>query len=135
MQDMKIEIVLKDENLFTKYIDKQKAAELSNIMLREAIISIVIANTAAKVRVDDDYYASLTEAAKKFIDKTRICLFINDEQTDEFNFFGSQTQIKSELERLMCTLVKYSVWYEDSISYNGSTGFCWNCDEQKVAIC
>ena len=135
MQDIRIELELKEDDMFTKYIDKEKAAEIESKLLREVIVATVISNTAAKVRVDADYYNTMTEAAKKFIGKTRICLFINDEQTDEFNFYGSQTQIKIELERLFRDIVCYQAWYEDSISYNGSAGFCWQCDEQKVAIC
>ena len=134
MQDLKVTIEVTEDGLFSKYLDQEKCSAIACKFIRETIIAIVIANTSAKTRVDNDYTEAIVEAAKMFSSKKSIDLFIDDELAESYVFCGSEPQNKRSLERLLGDLVKYECWYEDSISYNGNAGFCWEYDEQKIAI-
>jgi hypothetical protein len=124
-----------DDRLFTKYINADAAAEEAAYKLRDAICTLVINNTAAKIRVDNEFYRQLIHEAEKFICKKSIKLYKDDKYSRTYTFIGNPQQILHEIQRFFKeVVVEYSCFYEDVISYEDAEGFCWIYDGIKIAI-
>jgi hypothetical protein len=117
--------------LFTSYLDASKTAAAASEQLREAITITVIANTAAKTRVDSDMLSILMEEAKQFAKASSICIIRGDAKAvvADCCFYGNQQQIMNNLLKLLTTISRTEAWYEDrqgtTISGQSYEGFCW----------
>ena len=128
-------------DLFTSYLDASKTAEAASEQLREAIVMTVIANTAAKMRVDSDILSILKEEAKQFAKATSIIIVRGDEKAvvTDCNFHGNKTQIMNNLLKLICAINRAEAWYEDrqgiTVSGQPYEGFCWEGPGEDHFFC
>ena len=129
------DVATTNNSLFTSYINSDVAAEQAAYNLREAICTIIINNTAVITRVDNDFYNELIQESEKFVCKKAIKLYKDDKYIRTYTFIGNPQQVLREIQRFFKEVViEYGCFYEDNISYEDSTGFCWQYDGMKIAI-
>jgi hypothetical protein len=129
------DVATTNNSLFTSYINSDVAAEQASYSLREAICAIVINNTSVKTRIDSGFYNELIQESEKFVCKKSIKLYKDDKYIRTYTFIGNPQQVLREIQKFFKEVViEYGCFYEDSISHEDSTGFCWIYDGMKIAI-
>lgn len=125
-------------NMFKAILDKDMAALAAADAVREAIVAVIISNTAANRRVDEKDYQNMLDEAKRFIFTSNIQFYFDAKLKKDFCFIGSPQQQLEKLQSLFTTITTYNAWYEDkdakNVEDNRYEGFCWKTDSGHCAL-
>ena len=124
---------------FQYTINPDMMAKDINASLREAIVGVVIANTACNKRIDLTEYEKLITEAKRFADASRIFILKEDKQYKEFSFGCNNdlTTMKSLLELLnffTITEAYYENNYNTIIDRKSYSGFYYKSNIGDIAV-
>ena len=126
-------------NFFVPIVDSDMMAEGINASLREAIVGVVIANTACNKRIDVTEYEKLITEAKRFADAISIIILKDDKKYKEISFGrnNDMSTMKSLLELLNffnSTEAYYENNYNTIIDRKSYSGFYYKSTIGDISV-
>jgi len=126
-------------NFFVPIVDSDMMAEGINASLREAIVGVVIANTACNKRIDVMEYEKLITEAKRFDDAYSIIILKDDKKYKELSFGrnNNMSTMKSLLELLNffnSTEAYYENNYNTIMDRKSYSGFYYKSNIGDIAV-
>ena len=126
-------------NFFEPIINPDMMAKEINVSLREAIVGVIITNTAASRRVNVSEYEQLLSEAKRFSDASRIFVLKDDKRYKEFGFgYSDDMKTMKTLQELLSFFTSTEAYYEDKygtiIEEQSYLGFCYKSNIGKICV-
>lgn len=126
-------------NFFEAIINSNMMAKGVNASLREAIVGVIIANTACSRRVNMTEYEQLLNEAKKFANASRIFVLNDDKRYKEFGFgYNDDMKTMKALQELLSFFTSTEAYYEDeydtTIEGESYVGFCYKSNIGNICV-
>lgn len=103
-------------NFFEAIINPDMMAKGVNASLREAMVGIIITNTACSRRVNMTEYEQLLAEAKRFANASHIFVLKDNKQYKEFDFGNDDVKTMKALQELLNFFTNTEAYYEDKYS-------------------
>lgn len=114
-----------NNNFFTSIVTPGAFSGVIEYSIREALIAIVINNTANTRVLTQNEFESLMKISKGFCEAEKVYFKTKGTtNTTKYNFVDKNTA--DELVQLFITLTKTNVWYERVIDETNKVGFSWH---------
>lgn len=126
-------------NFFEAIINPNMMAKNVNASLREAIVGVIIANTASIRRVNVSEYEQLLNEAKRFANASRIFVLKDDKRYKEFGFgYNDDMKTMKALQELLNFFTSTEGYYEDKygtiLEGESYLGFCYKSNIGHICV-
>ena len=130
---------MNDTNIFEPIVNADMLATQNNYHLRNAIVGIIVANTALSRRVNVADYDAMINMATIFAESSTITVLKDDKPWKTFSFgYNDDMRTCGVLQDLVAFVNNTKAYFEDTCGANidGTvyTGFCYQANIGKISF-